>query len=66
MRKKAQQIHGHTECQQPVITSLPSSPFGVQRKPYTSERRRREFSKFFLMVFFLKILKNCFRDYSLA
>ena len=28
--------------QQPVHTSLPFSPFGVQRKPYTSERRRRE------------------------
>ena len=30
--------------QQPVHTSLPFSPFGVQRKPYTSERWRRELS----------------------
>ena len=26
----------------PVRSSLPFSPFGVQQKPYTSERRRRE------------------------
>ena len=27
--------------QQPVHTSLPFSPFGVQRKPYTNERAKR-------------------------
>ena len=27
---------------QPVHTSLPFSPFGVQREPYTNERAKRE------------------------
>ena len=31
-------IHWHTECQQPVYTSLLSFLFGVQRKPSTNER----------------------------
>ena len=34
-------LHWHIECQQPVFISLPSFPFGVQRKPYTNERAKR-------------------------
>ena len=40
---KAAQSTAATECRKPVRTSLTSFPFGVQRKPYTTERRRREF-----------------------
>ena len=48
-------IHWHTECQQPVYTSLLSFPFGVQRKPSTNERAKRASSKIF---FFFEINAN--------
>ena len=42
---KAVLLPAATECRKPVRTSLTSFPFWVQRKPYTTERRRRELGK---------------------
>ena len=58
---KAAQSPAATECRKPVRTSLTSFPFGVQRKPYTSERRRREFIKKYPLIHtypYVPFLKN--------